>query len=253
MSAPVDSADGIQQRVQAIAHSQVVPSAVELDRSGGGATLSLLLEGTVPGVEGRTAQALALLGDSAGSSDEPPEWWGTEPSSEHGVLVKLTHEISGLSRCISNLGSSLGTALIGSILISALATSFASGVATSDLPAEVQQAVAEATEGGVAIVPAASVDEIAEDAGLSAADADLTLLRQYARHLPMLFIVSDVELRPLSTSGPAADSTGARPVHVTIERAGGVRCERCWRYVEKISDQPASAGLCDRCQHALAA
>ena len=87
-------------------------------------------------------------------------------------------EVGGMQGVFQNLGSSLGTALIGSILISALATSFASGVATSDLPAEVQQAVAEATEGGVAIVPAASVDEIAEDAGLSAADAD-TLAEVY--------------------------------------------------------------------------
>ena len=31
---------------------------------------------------------------------------------------------------------------------------------------------------------------------LSATKAELALLEQYARHLPMLFIVSDVELRP---------------------------------------------------------
>ncbi len=89
---------------------------------------------------------------------------------------------------------------------------------------------------------------------LSADEADLTLLRQYARHLPMLFIVSDVELRPRSSTGPATDpAAGDGPIHVTIERAGGVRCERCWRYVERISTDPASAGLCDRCQDALAA
>jgi isoleucyl-tRNA synthetase len=89
---------------------------------------------------------------------------------------------------------------------------------------------------------------------LSAEEADLTLLRRYARHLPMLFIVSDVELRQLSGTAPATDSAaGEKPVHVTIERAGGVRCERCWRYVERISTDPSSAGLCDRCQDALAA
>jgi isoleucyl-tRNA synthetase len=89
---------------------------------------------------------------------------------------------------------------------------------------------------------------------LSAEEEDLILLRQYAHHLPMLFIVSDVELRPRSNAGPATDPTaGARSIHVTIERAGGVRCERCWRYVERISTDPASAGLCDRCQDALAA
>ena len=98
----MDSADGIQQRVQAIAHSQVVPSAVELDRSVGAATLQpRSLEGTVAGrAMGAPRRPSPLLGNSAGSSDEPPAWWGSEPTSEHGVLVKLTHEISGLSRLL---------------------------------------------------------------------------------------------------------------------------------------------------------
>jgi isoleucyl-tRNA synthetase len=88
---------------------------------------------------------------------------------------------------------------------------------------------------------------------LSAGEADLALLRRYARDLPMLFIVSDVELRPHPGAGPATPATAGDKVHVTIERAGGVRCDRCWRYVEKVSTDPASAGLCERCQDALAA
>jgi isoleucyl-tRNA synthetase len=39
---------------------------------------------------------------------------------------------------------------------------------------------------------------------------------------------------------------------VAIERASGVKCERCWRYVPAVSTEPAWAGLCDRCQDALA-
>ena len=39
---------------------------------------------------------------------------------------------------------------------------------------------------------------------------------------------------------------------MTIERAGGVKCERCWRYVPSVSTDPAWAGLCERCQEALA-
>jgi isoleucyl-tRNA synthetase len=80
---------------------------------------------------------------------------------------------------------------------------------------------------------------------LSASTTDLALLEPYARDLPMLFIVSEVELKRT----PLAD--GERP-QVTIERAGGVKCERCWRYVDKISTDPAWAGLCERCQEALA-
>ena len=58
----------------------------------------------------------------------------------------------------------------------------------------------------------------------------------------MLFIVSEVELRP------SGDDTSS----IAIERAAGVKCERCWRIVPKVSSEPASAGLCDRCQDALA-
>lgn len=96
------------------------------------------------------------------------------------VSEDKSSEVGGMQGVFQNLGSSLGTALIGSVLITALATSFAGAVAASDLPAETQAAVVEATAGGVEIVPAASVDEIAEEAGLSAAEAD-TLVEVYAR------------------------------------------------------------------------
>jgi isoleucyl-tRNA synthetase len=83
---------------------------------------------------------------------------------------------------------------------------------------------------------------------LSATPAELALLERYLRELPMLFIVSDVELRPAPTDVEA--NSEARP-RVTIERAGGVKCERCWRYVPAVSSDPQWAGLCSRCQDAL--
>jgi isoleucyl-tRNA synthetase len=64
----------------------------------------------------------------------------------------------------------------------------------------------------------------------------------------MLFIVSEVELRPAPADVDAHAEAGPR---VTIERAGGVKCERCWRYVPSVSTDPAWQGLCDRCQTAL--
>ena len=66
-------------------------------------------------------------------------------------------------------------------------------------------------------------------------------LQRHAADLPMLFIVSEVELR----------GGGADGVAIAVERAGGVKCERCWRYVPAVSKEPASAGLCERCQSAL--
>ena len=83
---------------------------------------------------------------------------------------------------------------------------------------------------------------------LSATPAELALLERYLRQLPMLFIVSDVELRPAPTDVEV--NSEARP-RVTIERAGGVKCERCWRYVPTVSSDPQWAGLCSRCQDAL--
>ncbi|HEV7185726.1 MAG TPA: MFS transporter [Leifsonia sp.] len=88
------------------------------------------------------------------------------------VPEKQASEVGGLQGVFQNLGSSLGTALIGSILIGALATSFASGVASSDLPAATKTSVSQQTQGGIAIVPAASVSSIAEKSGLSTADAN---------------------------------------------------------------------------------
>jgi isoleucyl-tRNA synthetase len=84
---------------------------------------------------------------------------------------------------------------------------------------------------------------------ISATKAELPLLEQYAKQLPMLFIVSDVEVRPAPDDVEA--HAEAKP-RVTIERAGGVKCERCWRYVPKVSTDPDLAGLCDRCQDAIA-
>jgi isoleucyl-tRNA synthetase len=70
----------------------------------------------------------------------------------------------------------------------------------------------------------------------------MALLKDRADELPMLFIVSEVELRP----------GGSDTLQVTIEKASGVKCERCWRYVPKVSGGPEHSGICERCQDALA-
>jgi isoleucyl-tRNA synthetase len=84
---------------------------------------------------------------------------------------------------------------------------------------------------------------------LSATAQELAALEPYVRELPMLFIVSEVELRTTPAGAVAHTEAGPR---ITIERAGGVKCERCWRYVQALSSDPSWAGLCERCQDALA-
>jgi isoleucyl-tRNA synthetase len=84
---------------------------------------------------------------------------------------------------------------------------------------------------------------------VSAAPKELALLERYSRQLPMLFIVSDVDVRP---APPDVEAHAEAKLRITIERAVGVKCERCWRYVPSVSNDPAWAGLCERCQGALA-
>ncbi|MQA28911.1 MAG: isoleucine--tRNA ligase [Luteitalea sp.] len=84
---------------------------------------------------------------------------------------------------------------------------------------------------------------------LSVTVPELAALEPYAAQLPMLFIVSEVELRPAPAD---VEAHGEVEPRVRIERAGGVKCERCWRYVPAVSTDPAWAGLCERCHDALA-
>jgi isoleucyl-tRNA synthetase len=81
------------------------------------------------------------------------------------------------------------------------------------------------------------------------------LLQPYDEELPALFGVSQVEVEDtvrelLDESLGRGVDLGA-PVQVIIEKADGVKCERCWRYVLWVSEEPASEGLCERCIDAL--
>jgi isoleucyl-tRNA synthetase len=83
---------------------------------------------------------------------------------------------------------------------------------------------------------------------LSASGALAQLLADYGDELPTIFGVSQVQLDPgLSEEG---DST--RGVLVNVERADGVKCDRCWRFVPSVADSGEFQGLCDRCVDALA-
>jgi isoleucyl-tRNA synthetase len=70
------------------------------------------------------------------------------------------------------------------------------------------------------------------------------VLQQHLDVLPMLFIVSDVALN-------VGSADGADTVQVEVDRASGVKCERCWRFVPSVRSEPQWAGICDRCVGAL--
>jgi len=71
------------------------------------------------------------------------------------------------------------------------------------------------------------------------------LLEQHRALLPTLFIVSDVALQ----LGPP---DGADHIRVDVQKAPGVKCARCWRFVPDVRSEPEWAGICDRCVDALA-
>jgi isoleucyl-tRNA synthetase len=84
---------------------------------------------------------------------------------------------------------------------------------------------------------------LAAHVSLTAGGETAALLRRHEADLPMLFIVSQVTL----------DTAGPEGVSVSVLRAEGEKCERCWRIVPKLSREPGLEGLCSRCIPALPA
>jgi glycolate oxidase FAD binding subunit len=89
--------------VQAVMHSQVVPSAVELDwPAEGPGRLAVLLEGIAAGVERRAATTRQLLGATrAKAGDELPGWWGTSPWGAGETGLKLAFALTGLPHVLN--------------------------------------------------------------------------------------------------------------------------------------------------------
>jgi isoleucyl-tRNA synthetase len=72
---------------------------------------------------------------------------------------------------------------------------------------------------------------------LEADSALYPLLAEYAAELPGIFITSEVELKNGASSGVA----------VRVEKAGGVKCERCWKYKADIgadAEYPTACAFC---------
>ena len=77
---------------------------------------------------------------------------------------------------------------------------------------------------------------------LTASGENATLVDRYAAELPALFIVSQVEVK-------RADAEGVW--NVTVERAAGQKCERCWRYTTDTGADSRYPTVCGRCAQAV--
>ena len=74
---------------------------------------------------------------------------------------------------------------------------------------------------------------------VTASGETLELLRKYENELRYIFIVSHVEM----ADGPQA---------ITVSRAEGEKCERCWNYSTRVGESDRYPTVCERCVAALA-
>ncbi len=76
---------------------------------------------------------------------------------------------------------------------------------------------------------------------LTASGDQAALLERYAAELPALFIVSQVEVKHKAEG----------ELEVTVERAAGQKCERCWRYTTDTGADSRYPTVCGRCAQAV--
>ena len=79
-------------------------------------------------------------------------------------------------------------------------------------------------------------------------DEVLRTLQELEAELPMLFIVSTVDLKPWADrpdAGVHVDSEAEIAVHVV--KAGGEKCDRCWRFSDTVGQSHDYPDLCQRC------
>lgn len=76
---------------------------------------------------------------------------------------------------------------------------------------------------------------------LAASGSALELLQKHQNNLRYVFIVSQVELQETSGEG----------VSITISKADGEKCERCWNYSTRVGESARYPTICERCVAAL--
>ena len=83
------------------------------------------------------------------------------------------------------------------------------------------------------------------------ADLDLkSKLKHYLPLLPGLFIVSQVEL---FSAGKGEYSSDVVPsLEVTVQRADGKKCDRCWNFSIHVGENARYPSVCERCSEAIA-
>jgi len=103
--------------------------------------------------------------------------------------------------------------------------------------------LAKLEEARIAKVIGSSLDARVE---ISSGSHVYDTLDRYRNYLRYLFIVSEVELLEPNTE------IDRETLKVTITRAHGQKCERCWNYSTHIGESSRYPTVCERCVAALA-
>jgi len=76
-----------------------------------------------------------------------------------------------------------------------------------------------------------------------------TKLKHYLIQLPGLFIVSQVDF--LTAGAPDYKSEVVPSLEVSVQKADGSKCERCWNYSTRVGENSRYPSVCERCSAAL--
>src|ERR1035438_8866332 len=74
-------------------------------------------------------------------------------------------------------------------------------------------------------------------------------LKHYLSLLPGLFIVSQVDFLNAGTGDYRSEAIPG--LEVTIQKADGAKCERCWNYSTHVGENKRYPTVCERCTEAL--
>jgi len=75
-------------------------------------------------------------------------------------------------------------------------------------------------------------------------------LKEYLPQLPALFIVSQVDFLNAGTGDYRSDAIPG--LEVTIQKAEGEKCTRCWNYSIHVGENKRYPTICERCSEAIA-
>jgi glycolate oxidase FAD binding subunit len=180
--------------VAAAANSPLVSSGVEMSRRGPGGPIrvGVLLEGSVDGVQARSARMADLLGNGEVAAG-PPAWWPGAPTAGPGeTLVRVSFWVSALGRVLDAVDAAAGQAGVSP----AITGSAGAGVLYALVPGAAGTGVADA---GVA-------DAGVADAGVAGAEVASARAAEFAGALREA--VADERCGVVVLAAPVAVRTG---------------------------------------------